>query len=87
MTGISDAKVLEVGVIGVPDDKTTEAVKAVIVKRDDSLTDEEIKSFCKEKLTNYKRPKYIGFADELPKSNVGKILRRIIKEKDLKNPF
>ena len=83
----SHPKVLEVGVIGVPDDKTTEAVKAVIVKRDDSLTEEEIKSFCKEKLTNYKRPKYIGFADELPKSNVGKILRRIIKEKDLKNPF
>ena len=83
----SHPKVLEVGVIGVPDDKTTEAVKAVIVKRDDSLTEEEIKSFCKEKLTNYKRPKYIGFADELPKSNVGKILRRIIKEKDLKIPF
>ena len=79
----SHPKVLEVGVIGVPDKKTTEAVKAVIVKKDDSLTEEEIKSFCKEKLTNYKCPKYIGFTDELPKSNVGKILRRIIKEKDL----
>ncbi len=83
----SHPKVLEVGVIGVPDDKTTEAVKAVIVKKDESLTEEEIKSFCKEKLTNYKRPKYIGFTDELPKSNVGKILRRIIKENDQKNPF
>ena len=83
----SHPKVLEVGVIGVPDDKTTEAVKAVIVKKDESLTEDEIKSFCKEKLTNYKRPKYIGFTDELPKSNVGKILRRIIKENDQKNPF
>tara|TARA_B100000676_G_C18037709_1_gene822786 strand:- start:1121 stop:1987 length:867 start_codon:yes stop_codon:yes gene_type:complete len=79
----SHPKVLEVGVIGVPDKKTTEAVKAVIVKKDDSLTEDEIKSFCKEKLTNYKCPKHISFSDELPKSNVGKILRRIIKEKDL----
>ena len=80
-------KVLEVGVIGVTDDKTTEAVKAVIVKRDDSLTSDEIKLYCKEKLTNYKCPKHIGFATDLPKSNVGKILRRIIKENDLKSPY
>lgn len=79
----SHPKVLEVGVIGVPDKKTTEAVKAVIVKKDDSLTPEEIKLHCKEKLTSYKCPKHISFTDELPKSNVGKILRRIIKEKDL----
>ena len=79
----SHPKVLEVGVIGVPDKKTTEAVKAVIVKKDDSLTPEEIKLHCKEKLTNYKCPKHISFTDELPKSNVGKTLRRIIKEKDL----
>ena len=79
----SHPKVLEVGVMGVPDKKTTEAVKAVIVKKEDSLTEDEIKSFCKEKLTNYKCPKYVSFSDELPKSNVGKILRRIIKEKDL----
>jgi long-chain acyl-CoA synthetase len=79
----SHPKVLEVGVIGVPDKKTSEAVKAVIVKKDESLTEEEIKLYCKEKLTNYKCPKYVSFTDELPKSNVGKILRRIIKEKDL----
>mgnify|MGYP006164663093 FL=1 len=79
----SHPKVLEVGVIGVPDKKTSEAVKAVIVKKDDSLTEEEIKLYCKEKLTNYKCPKHVSFTDELPKSNVGKILRRIIKEKDL----
>ena len=81
----SHPKVLEVGVIGVPDKKTTEAVKAVVVKSDDSLTEEEIKLHCKEKLTAYKCPKHVSFTDELPKSNVGKILRRIIKENDLKN--
>ncbi len=81
----SHPKVLEVGVIGVPDKKTSEAVKAVIVKKDESLTEEEIKLHCKEKLTNYKCPKHVSFTDELPKSNVGKILRRIIKEKDLES--
>ena len=81
----SEGETLEVGVIGVPDKKTTEAVKAVIVKKDESLTEDEIKLFCKEKLTNYKCPKHVGFMDELPKSNVGKILRRIIKEKDLES--
>jgi len=78
-------KVLEVGAIGVPDSKSTEAVKAYIVKGDESLTEEEIRAHCKENLTGYKCPKYIEFTDELPKSNVGKILRRIIKENDLKN--
>ena len=78
-------KVLEVGAIGVPDAKSTEAVKVYIVKGDESLTEEEIKEHCTEKLTGYKRPKYIEFTEELPKSNVGKILRRIIKENDLKN--
>jgi len=77
-------KVLEVGAIGVPDAKSTEAVKVYIVKGDESLTDDEIREHCKENLTGYKRPKYIHFTDELPKSNVGKILRRIIKENDLK---
>ncbi len=77
-------KVLEVGVIAVPDKKSTEAVKAYIVKADDSLTEEEILEHCKENLTGYKRPKYIAFTDDLPKSNVGKIMRRILKENDLK---
>jgi len=80
----SHPKVLEVGVIGVPDKNSMEAVKAVIVKKDQSLSIEEIKLHCKEKLTNYKCPKHISFIDELPKSNVGKILRRVIKERDLK---
>ncbi len=77
-------KVLEVGAIAVPDSKSTEAVKVVIVKKDRSLTEAEIKEFCKEKLTGYKRPKHVSFVKELPKSNVGKILRRIIKEEDAK---
>ena len=77
-------KVLEVGAIGVPDKKSTEAVKVYIVKADPSLTEEEVLEHCKENLTGYKRPKYISFTDELPKSNVGKILRRIIKENDAK---
>ena len=54
------------------EEKTTEAVKAIIVKQDESLTEEEVKAFCKEELTNYKRPKYVEFRDELPKTNVGK---------------
>lgn len=79
---VNNPKVLEVGVIGVPDDKTTEAVKAFVVKKDDSLTVEELKAYCKENLTNYKCPKFIEFKDELPKTNVGKILRRALKEEE-----
>ncbi|MEQ8473770.1 MAG: AMP-binding protein [Marinoscillum sp.] len=81
----SHPKVLEVGAIGVPDEKSTEAVKVYIVKKDQGLTEEEIFEHCKEHLTGYKRPKHVAFIDELPKSNVGKILRRIIKEEDAKN--
>jgi long-chain acyl-CoA synthetase len=76
----SHPKVLEVGVVGVPDDKSSEAVKAFIVKKDESLTAEEIKEFCKQNLTAYKVPKHVEFRTELPKSNVGKILRRLLKE-------
>lgn len=75
-------KVLEVGAISVPDSKSTEAVKIYVVKRDDSLTAADLEAHCKESLTGYKRPKHIAFTDELPKSNIGKILRRILKEKD-----
>lgn len=77
-------KVLEVGAIGVPDPKSTEAVKIYIVRKDSSLTETEIRAHAKDLLTGYKCPKYIEFIDELPKSNVGKILRRILKENDLK---
>ena len=80
----SHPKVLEVGAIGVPDKKSTEAVKVYIVKEDESLTEDELKDYCRERLTAYKCPKHVAFTDELPKSNVGKILRRLIKEHDAK---
>lgn len=80
----SHAKVLEVGAIGVPDSKSTEAVKIFVVKKDNSLTEDELKNYCRENLTAYKCPKHVEFIDELPKSNVGKILRRILKEEDAK---
>ena len=73
-------KVLEVAVVGVPDEKSTEAVKAFVVKADESVTEDEIVAFCKVNLTGYKRPKYIEFIDELPKTNVGKILRRKLRD-------
>jgi long-chain acyl-CoA synthetase len=76
-------KVREVAVIGVPDDKSTEAVKVFIVKADPSLTEAEVRAFCAEQLTGYKRPKHIEFRDELPKSNVGKILRRELRDEEL----
>ncbi|WP_420582185.1 AMP-binding protein [Reichenbachiella sp.] len=77
-------KVLEVGAIGVPDKKSTEAVKVFIVKKDASLTVEEVQTHAHEILTGYKCPKHVEFTSELPKSNVGKILRRILKEQDAK---
>ncbi|MEX0883771.1 MAG: AMP-binding protein, partial [Cyclobacteriaceae bacterium] len=78
-------KVLEVGVIGIPDEKSTEKVIAYVVSNDKSVTAEEIIEFSRENLTSYKVPKEIYFVEELPKSNVGKILRRVIKESHEKN--
>ena len=72
--------VLEVAAVGVPDDKSGEAVKVVIVRKDPALTAEQVKAFCRENLTGYKLPKFVEFRDELPKSNVGKILRRELRE-------
>jgi len=73
-------KILEVAAIGVPDEKSGEVVSVFVVKKDPSLTKEEVKAFCKENLTGYKRPRYVEFMDELPKSNVGKILRRELRD-------
>ena len=73
-------KVMEVACIGVPNEKTGEALKVFIVKKDPSLTKEELIEFCRTELTAYKVPKDIEFRDELPKSNVGKILRRELRE-------
>ncbi|EAZ82614.1 AMP-binding protein [Algoriphagus machipongonensis] len=72
--------VLEVGVIGMPDPKSTEKVVAYVVPKGDSLSEDKVIAHCHESLTNYKIPKEVYFTDELPKSNVGKILRRKIKE-------
>jgi len=77
---VSHPKVLEAAAVGVPDEHSTEAVKVFIVKKDDSLTPEEVKEFCKTNLTNYKVPKHIEFKKELPKTNVGKILRRALRD-------
>ncbi|BBD76972.1 long-chain-fatty-acid--CoA ligase [Hydrogenophilus thermoluteolus] len=73
--------VLEVAVIGVPDEKSGEVVKAFVVKKDPALTEEAIIAWCRERLTGYKVPKRVEFRDELPKTNVGKILRRALREK------
>ena len=72
-------KVLEVGVCGGKNDDGTEFVQAFVVKKDASLTKEEVIATCRENLTNYKVPREVHFRDELPKSNVGKILRRLLK--------
>jgi long-chain acyl-CoA synthetase len=72
--------VLEVAAVGVPDEKSGEAVKVVIVRKDPALTADEVKAFCRENLTGYKLPKVIEFRTELPKTNVGKILRRELRD-------
>ena len=72
--------VLEVAAVGVPDEKSGEAVKVVIVRRDPALTAEQVKAFCRENLTGYKQPRVVEFRTELPKSNVGKILRRELRD-------
>jgi long-chain acyl-CoA synthetase len=72
--------VLECAAIGVPDDHSGEVPKLFVVKRDPSLTEEDVRRHCEANLTGYKRPKYIEFRSELPKTNVGKILRRALRE-------
>ena len=73
-------EVLEVGAIGVADELSGEAVKIVVVKRSPGLTEESLRAYCKEHLTGYKCPRHIEFADDLPKTNIGKILRRELRE-------
>jgi len=76
-------KVLEVAAIGVPSDKSGEVVKVFVVKKDNSLSESDIIAYCRENLTGYKVPKHVEFRDDLPKSNVGKILRRILKDQEI----
>jgi long-chain acyl-CoA synthetase len=72
--------VLECAAVGVPDDNSGEAVKLFVVKKDPAVTEKEIMEYCKENLTGYKKPKYIEFRSDLPKTNVGKILRRELRD-------
>ena len=73
--------VLECAAVGVPDEKAGEAVKVVIVKKDTALSETDVRTWCESNLTNYKRPKFIEFRTELPKTPVGKILRRELRDK------
>src|SRR5262245_14036800 len=76
--------VLECAVVGVPDASSGEAVMLFVVRKDPSLTKEALAAYCAQQFTGYKRPKYIEFRDELPKTNVGKILRRELRDSQLK---
>ncbi|HEY6980068.1 long-chain-fatty-acid--CoA ligase [Reyranella sp.] len=78
--------VAECAVVGVPDARSGEAVLLFVVKRDPKLTRKELEAFCARELTGYKRPKFIEFRRELPKSNIGKILRRELREEAVKKP-
>ncbi len=78
-------KVLEVGAIGVPDQSGKEEVRLYVVRKDPQLTAEALIAYCRERLTKYKVPKHIVFRDSIPKSNVGKILKRILKEEAINN--
>jgi long-chain acyl-CoA synthetase len=73
--------VLECAVVGVADDKTGEAVKLVVVKKDATLTEAAVRDYCKTNLTGYKQPKVVEFRTEMPKTPVGKILRRELRDK------
>jgi long-chain acyl-CoA synthetase len=73
-------KVLEVAAVGLPDEKSGEVIKVFVVKKDPSLTEAEIIAHCRENLTGYKIPKQVEFRKELPKTNVGKILRRELRD-------
>jgi long-chain acyl-CoA synthetase len=77
---VGHSGIKEAAAIGVPHASTGEVVKIFIVRKDPNLTEEEVRAYCAERLTNYKRPRLIEFRDELPKSNVGKILRRKLRD-------
>jgi Acyl-CoA synthetases (AMP-forming)/AMP-acid ligases II len=76
--------VLECAAIGVPDEKSGEVVKVFIVRKDPALTAAQVLAHCRERLTGYKMPKYIEFRNELPKTNVGKILRRELRDEEMR---
>jgi long-chain acyl-CoA synthetase len=72
--------ILEAAAVGVADEKSGEVVKLYVVKNDKNLTEKDVRDWCAKNLTNYKRPRYIEFRDDLPKTNVGKILRRELRD-------
>jgi long-chain acyl-CoA synthetase len=80
---VSHPKVLEAAAIGIPNEKSGEVVKIFVVASDKSLTSDELRDYCKQELTGYKVPKIVEFRDELPKSNVGKILRKDLRNEEL----
>ena len=73
--------VLECAAVGVPDEKAGEAVKVVIVRKNPAITEADVRAYCEQHLTGYKRPKVVEFRNELPKTPVGKILRRELRDK------
>jgi long-chain acyl-CoA synthetase len=76
--------VLECAAVGVPDEHSGEVLKLFVVKKDPALTEEAVRKYCHDNLTGYKRPKYVEFRSELPKTNVGKILRRALRDEAVK---
>jgi long-chain acyl-CoA synthetase len=78
---MSHPGVREVGAVGVPDQKSGEAVKIVVVRKDQSLTEVEIIAHCRQYLTGYKTPRHVEFRDTLPRTPIGKILRRELRER------
>ena len=72
--------VLECAAVGLPDSKNGEVIKMFVVRKDLALTEAELKDFCRTQLTGYKVPRHIEFRDDLPKTNVGKVLRRELRE-------
>jgi len=80
---VSHPDIVEAAAIGIPDPKSSEAVKVFIVSKNENLTAAEVKDWCRERLTAYKVPRHIEFRDELPKTNVGKILRRELRDAEL----
>ena len=82
---VSHPDIIEAAAIGIPDVKSSEAVKVFAVRSDPSLTEKDVIDYARQNLTGYKVPRYIEFRDELPKTNVGKILRRELRDEELKN--
>ncbi|MBT0960804.1 long-chain-fatty-acid--CoA ligase [Denitromonas iodatirespirans] len=78
--------VIEVAAVGVPDERSGETVKVFVVRKDPALTKEALIAYCRENLTGYKVPHHVEFRDELPKTNVGKILRRALRDDEVKKP-